>query len=116
MVVKRFFISISMLFLGALLLQAKNIIARDMGANKGEVPANIAILDSDSNVVAKNMTGISDSTVISLSDVEVIAHRKNIKLSGHNLLVDVEHDSILNHQNDIYELQSGLIRYQSAKQ
>ena len=83
MVVKRFFISISMLFLGALLLQAKNIIARDMGANKGEVPANIAILDSDSNVVAKNMTGISDSTVISLSDVEVITHRKNIKLSGH---------------------------------
>ena len=104
MVVKRFFISISMLFLGALLLQAKNIIARDMGVNKGDVPANIAILDSDSNVVAKNMTGISDSTVISLSDVEVIAHRKSIKLSGHNLLVDVEHDSILNHQNDIYEL------------
>lgn len=78
MVVKRFFINISMLFLGALLLQAKNIIARDMGANKGDVPANIAILDSDSSVVAKNMTGISDSTVISLSDVEVIAHRKNI--------------------------------------
>lgn len=76
MVVKRFFINISMLFLGALLLQAKNIIARDMGANKGDVPANIAILDSDSNVVAKNMTGISDSTVISLSDVEVIGHRK----------------------------------------
>lgn len=25
-------------------------------------------------------------------------------MSGHNLLVDVEHDSILNHQNDIYEL------------
>lgn len=83
---------------------ARNIIARDMGANKGDVPANIAILDSDSNVVAKNMTGISDSTAISLSDVEVIGHRKNIKLSGHNLLVDVEHDSILNHQNDIYEL------------
>lgn len=83
---------------------ARNIIERDMGANKGDVPANIAILDSDSNVVAKNMTGISDSTAISLSDVEVIAHRKNIKLSGHNLLVDVEHDSILNHQNDIYEL------------
>lgn len=83
---------------------ARNIIARDMGANKGDVPANIAILDSDSSVVAKNMTGISDSTAISLSDVEVIGHRKNIKLSGHNLLVDVEHDSILNHQNDIYEL------------
>ena len=81
---------------------ARNIIARDMGANKGDVPANIAILDSDSNVVAKNMTGISDSTAISLSDVEVIGHRKNIKLSGHNLLVDVEHDSILNHQNDIW--------------
>lgn len=32
---------------------AKGIIARDMGANKGEVPANIAILDSDSSVVAK---------------------------------------------------------------
>lgn len=48
---------------------AKGIIARDMGANKGEVPANIAILDSDSSVVAKNMTGISDSTAISLSDV-----------------------------------------------
>ena len=32
MVVKRFFINISMLFLGALLLQAKNIIERDMGA------------------------------------------------------------------------------------
>lgn len=48
------------------------------------------------------MTGISDSTAISLSDVEVIGHRKNIKLSCHNLLVDVEHDSILNHQNDIY--------------
>ena len=75
-----------------------------MGANKGDVPANIAILDSDSSVVAKYMTGISDSTAISLSDVEVIGHRKNIKLSGHNLLVDVEHDSILNHQNDIYEL------------
>lgn len=57
MVVKRFFINISMLFFGALLLQAKNIIARDMGANKGDVPANIAILDSDSSVVAKNMTG-----------------------------------------------------------
>lgn len=42
-----------MLFFGALLLQAKNIIARDMGANKGDVPANIAILDSDSSVVAK---------------------------------------------------------------
>ncbi len=82
MVVKRFFISMSMLLLGALLLQAKNIIERDMGV----------------------MTGISDSTAISLSDVEVIGHRKNIKLSGHNLLVDVEHDSILNHQNDIYEL------------
>ena len=66
MVVKRFFINISMLFLGALLLQAKNIIARDMGANKGDVPANIAILDSDSSVVAKSMTGISDSTAISL--------------------------------------------------
>lgn len=65
-----------MLFLGALLLQAKNIIARDMGANKGDVPANIAIFDSDSSVVAKSMTGISDSTAISLSDVEVIAHRK----------------------------------------
>lgn len=25
-------------------------------------------------------------------------------MSGHNLLVDVEYDSILNHQNDIYEL------------
>ena len=83
---------------------ARNIIARDMAANKGDVPANIAIFDSDSSVVAKNMTGISDSTAISLSDVEVIGHRKNIKLSGHNLLVDVEHDSILNHQNDIYEL------------
>ena len=83
---------------------ARNIIARDMGTNKGDVPANIVILDSDSSVVAKNMTGISDSTAISLSDVEVIGHRKNIKLSGHNLLVDVEHDSILNHQNDIYEL------------
>ena len=69
MVVKRFFISMSMLLLGALLLQAKNIIARDMGANKGDVPANIAILDSDSSVVAKNMTGISDSTAISLSDI-----------------------------------------------
>ncbi len=33
---------------------AKNIIERDMGANKGEVPANIAILDSDSSVVAKS--------------------------------------------------------------
>ena len=43
MVVKRFFINISMLFFGALLLQAKNIIARDMGVNKGDVPANIAI-------------------------------------------------------------------------
>lgn len=53
MVVKRFFTSISMLLLGALLLQAKNIIARDMGANIGDVPANIAILDSDSSVVAK---------------------------------------------------------------
>lgn len=69
MVVKRFFISMSMLLLGALLLQAKNIIERDMGVNKGDVPANIAILDSDSSVVAKNMTGISDSTAISLSDV-----------------------------------------------
>ena len=98
MVVKRFFISISMLFLGALLLQAKNNVI-DSGQYFRPVPANIAILDSDSSVVAKNMTGISDSTVISLSDVEVIAHRKNIKLSGHNLLVDVEHDSILNHQN-----------------
>ena len=58
-----------MLFLGALLLQAKNIIERDMGVNKGDVPANIAIFDSDSSVVAKNMTGISDSTAISLSDV-----------------------------------------------
>ena len=48
MVVKRFIISISVLFFYALLLQAKNIIARDMGANKGDVPANIAILDSDS--------------------------------------------------------------------
>lgn len=66
MVVKRFFINISMLFLGALLLKANNIIARDMGVNKGDVPANIAILDSDSNVVAKNMTGISDSTAISI--------------------------------------------------
>ena len=56
MVVKRFFISISMLFFCALLLQAKNIITRDMGANIGDVPANIAILDSDSNVVAKSMT------------------------------------------------------------
>jgi hypothetical protein len=46
MVVKRFFINISMLFLGALLLKANNIIERDMGANKGDVPANIAILDS----------------------------------------------------------------------
>ena len=64
-----------MLFLGALLLQAKNIIARDMGANKGEVPANIAILDSDSSVVAKSMTGISDSTAISLSDVEEIFYK-----------------------------------------
>ena len=53
MVVKRFFISISMLFFGALLLQAKNIIERDMGANIGEVPANIAILASDSSVVPK---------------------------------------------------------------
>ena len=68
MVVKRFFISISMLFLGALLLQAKNNVI-DSGQYFRPVPANIAILDSDSNVVAKNMTGISDSTVISLSDV-----------------------------------------------
>lgn len=51
MVVKRFFINISMLFFGALLLQAKNIIERDMGVNKGDVPANIAIFDSDSSVV-----------------------------------------------------------------
>lgn len=43
----------SMLLLGALLLQAKNIIERDMGVNKGDVPANIAIFDSDSSVVAK---------------------------------------------------------------
>lgn len=76
MVVKRFFISMSMLLLGALLLQAKNIIERDMEVNKGDVLANIAILDSDSSVVAKNMTGISDSTANSLSDVEVIGHRK----------------------------------------
>ena len=62
MVVKRFFINISMLFFGALLLQAKNIIARDMGANKGDVPANIAILDSDSSVVAKNMPSLFSST------------------------------------------------------
>lgn len=55
---------------------ARNIIARDMAANKGDVPANIAIFDSDSSVVAKSMTGISDSTAISLSDVEVIGHRK----------------------------------------
>lgn len=34
MVVKRFFISMSMLLLGALLLQAKNIIERDMGVKK----------------------------------------------------------------------------------
>lgn len=66
----------SMLLLGALLLQAKNIIERDMEVNKGDVLANIAILDSDSSVVAKNMTGISDSTANSLSDVEVIGHRK----------------------------------------
>ena len=88
----------------SLTASAKDILTTDMGANIGDVPANIAILDSDSNVVAKSITGISDSTVISLSDVEVIGHHKNIKLSGHNLLVDVEHDSILNHQNDIYEL------------
>ena len=50
---------------------ARNIIERDMGANKGDVPANIAILDSDSNVVAKRMTGISDSTAISGSPVKV---------------------------------------------
>ena len=80
MVVKRFFISMSMLLLGALLLQAKNIIERDMGVNKGDVPANIAIFDSDSSVVAKSMTGISDSTAISLSDVEVIGHRKKHKV------------------------------------
>ena len=68
----------------SLTASAKDILTTDMGANIGDVPANIAILDSDSNVVAKSITGISDSTVISLSDVEVIGHHKNIKLSGHN--------------------------------
>ena len=67
----------------SLTASAKDILTTDMGANIGDVPANIAILDSDSNVVAKSITGISDSTVISLSDVEVIGHHKNIKLSGH---------------------------------
>lgn len=52
----------------SLTASAKDILTTDMGANIGDVPANIAILDSDSNVVAKSITGISDSTVISLSD------------------------------------------------
>ena len=34
---------------------ARNIIERDMVSNKGDFPANIAILDSDSNVVAKSI-------------------------------------------------------------
>jgi len=54
-------------------------------------------------VNAKSVIAVlSDS--VSLPDVEVVAHRKTIKLSGHDLLVDVEHDSILNCQNDIYEM------------
>lgn len=59
-------------------------------------------LDSVSSVVAKSVTNVTDLTVVTLSDVEVVAHRKTIKLSGHDLLVDVENDSILNYQNDIY--------------
>lgn len=83
---------------------AVTIVTSDRENHKYDFFTNIPNLDSDSSIVAKKTTEVLDSTVVSLSDVEVIAHRKTMKLSGHDLMVDVEHDSILNHQNDIYEL------------
>ena len=43
-------------------------------------------------------------TVISLDGVDVVARRATVKVIGHSIVVDVEHDSILNRQNDIYEM------------
>ena len=43
-------------------------------------------------------------TVISLDGVDVVARRATVKMIGHSIVVDVEHDSILNRQNDIYEM------------
>ncbi len=43
-------------------------------------------------------------TVISLDGVDVVARRATMKMMGHSIVVDVEHDSILNRQNDIYEM------------
>ena len=86
---------IPVMFLATTLLSESRI-AMFAGASPLLAPISLAIIFLACNRSApKNMTGISDSTAISLSDVEVIGHRKNIKLSGHNLLVDVEHDSIL---------------------
>lgn len=52
-------------------------------------------------------------TVISLAGVDVVARRATVKMAGNSLVVDVEHDSILNRQNNIYELLAktpGIIR------
>ena len=43
---------------------ARNMIERDMGANKGDVHANIAILDSESNDIDKSITSIPEYTEI----------------------------------------------------
>lgn len=52
-------------------------------------------------------------TIISLEGIDVVARRATVKLIGNNLVIDVEHDSILNRQNNIYEVLAktpGIIR------
>ena len=60
------------------------------------------------NAQNAQLAGVKDSlacdTVISLDGVDVVARRVTVKLAGNSLVVDVEHDSILNRQNSIYEV------------
>lgn len=57
-------------------------------------------VDSDMNI--GNI--VLKSAAVSLDEVEVTSKRSPFKLAGQTMLVDVENDNILSHQNDVYEL------------
>ncbi len=64
--------------------------------------ANLLYAQNTQLVDAKD--SLACDTVISLDGVDVVARRTTVKLAGNSLVVDVEHDSILNRQNNIYEV------------
>lgn len=62
------------------------------------------ILNAQSQKSGLAHDSLACDTVISLDGVNVVARRATVKMVGHSIVVDVEHDSILNRQNDIYEM------------